>query len=76
MKRIVRQHLLVFASPKKVAPLAHGDRSPHAAYGVLEEHQYNASVGIKEHDADVLILSSAIGSGHMRASAALVRGAK
>ena len=27
-----------------------------------------------EHDADVLILSSAIGSGHMRASAALVRG--
>jgi processive 1,2-diacylglycerol beta-glucosyltransferase len=32
-------------------------------------------VGIKEHDAAVLILSSAIGSGHMRASAALVRGA-
>ncbi len=28
----------------------------------------------KEHDADVLILSSAIGSGHMRASAAVVRG--
>lgn len=31
-------------------------------------------MGTKEHDADVLILSSAIGSGHMRASAALVRG--
>jgi len=31
-------------------------------------------VGAKEHDADVLILSSAIGSGHMRASAALVHG--
>jgi processive 1,2-diacylglycerol beta-glucosyltransferase len=31
-------------------------------------------VGVKEHDADVLILSSAIGSGHMRASAAVVRG--
>jgi processive 1,2-diacylglycerol beta-glucosyltransferase len=32
-------------------------------------------VGIEEHDADVLILSSAIGSGHTRASTALVRGA-
>jgi len=31
-------------------------------------------VGAKEHDADLLILSSAIGSGHMRASAAVVRG--
>jgi hypothetical protein len=31
-------------------------------------------VGAKEHDADVLILSSAIGSGHMRARAAIVRG--
>src|SRR5215212_5644438 len=29
---------------------------------------------MKGHDADVLILSSAIGSGHMRASAAVVRG--
>jgi len=28
----------------------------------------------EEHNADILILSSAIGSGHMRASAALVRG--
>jgi processive 1,2-diacylglycerol beta-glucosyltransferase len=31
-------------------------------------------VASTEHGADVLILSSAIGSGHMRASAALVRG--
>jgi hypothetical protein len=31
-------------------------------------------VGAKEHAADVLILSSPIGSGHMRASAAIVRG--
>jgi len=31
-------------------------------------------VGAKEHAADVLILSSAIGSGHMRASAAIVHG--
>ena len=31
-------------------------------------------VSAKEHDADILILSSAIGSGHMRASAAVVRG--
>jgi processive 1,2-diacylglycerol beta-glucosyltransferase len=28
----------------------------------------------EEHKADILILSSAIGSGHMRASAAVVRG--
>src|ERR671916_1468350 len=42
--------------------------------GLVSRHQYNAPVGAKEHDADVLILSSAIGSGHMRASAAVVRG--
>ena len=35
---------------------------------------YNAPVVTGEQSADVLILSSAIGSGHMRASAALVRG--
>src|ERR671916_2401819 len=43
-------------------------------FGLVSRHQYNAPVGAKEHDADVLILSSAIGSGHMRASAAVVRG--
>ena len=36
--------------------------------------QYNAPVVGEEHNADILILSSAIGSGHMRASAAVVRG--
>ena len=44
-------------------------------FGVISQFQYDASVGAKEHDADVLILSSAIGSGHMRARAAIVRGA-
>ena len=43
-------------------------------FGLVSRHQYNAPVRAKEHDADVLILSSAIGSGHMRASAAVVRG--
>jgi len=37
-------------------------------------YQYNATVTSQENHADVLILSSAIGSGHMRASAAVVRG--
>lgn len=41
---------------------------------MVSQHQYNAPVGAKERDVDVLILSSAIGSGHMRASAAVVRG--
>jgi len=36
--------------------------------------QYNANMTSQENNADVLILSSAIGSGHMRASAAVVRG--
>src|SRR5829696_3542273 len=38
------------------------------------DYQYNATMDLKENNADVLILSSAIGSGHMRASAAVVRG--
>ena len=38
------------------------------------DYQYNAAMASNENNADVLILSSAIGSGHMRASAALVRG--
>jgi processive 1,2-diacylglycerol beta-glucosyltransferase len=38
------------------------------------DYQYNAAMTSNEHSADVLILSSAIGSGHMRASAAVVRG--
>jgi processive 1,2-diacylglycerol beta-glucosyltransferase len=37
-------------------------------------YQYNATMTSNENNADVLILSSAIGSGHMRASAAVVRG--
>src|SRR5215211_8760514 len=37
-------------------------------------YQYNATMASQENHADVLILSSAIGSGHMRASAAVVRG--
>src|SRR5687768_3352870 len=37
-------------------------------------YQYNATMTSNENNADSLILSSAIGSGHMRASAALVRG--
>jgi processive 1,2-diacylglycerol beta-glucosyltransferase len=36
--------------------------------------QYNAIMASTDNKADVLILSSAIGSGHMRASAAVVRG--
>lgn len=36
--------------------------------------QYNAPVAAEKHKADILILSSAIGSGHMRASEAVVRG--
>ena len=36
--------------------------------------QYNATMASTDNKADVLILSSAIGSGHMRASAAVVRG--
>ena len=43
-------------------------------FGAVPQHQYNAPVGDKEHVADILILSSTIGSGHMRASAALGRG--
>ncbi len=38
------------------------------------DKQYNATMASTEKNADVLILSSAIGSGHMRASAAVVRG--
>ncbi len=38
------------------------------------DYQYNATVTSTESSADILILSSAIGSGHMRASAAVVRG--
>jgi processive 1,2-diacylglycerol beta-glucosyltransferase len=38
------------------------------------DYQYNATMTSNENSADVLILSSAIGSGHMRASAAVVRG--
>src|SRR5215218_7299893 len=38
------------------------------------DYQYNATMAFNEHNADVMILSSAIGSGHMRASAAIVRG--
>jgi len=38
------------------------------------DYQYNATMAFNEHDAAVMILSSAIGSGHMRASAAIVRG--
>jgi processive 1,2-diacylglycerol beta-glucosyltransferase len=41
---------------------------------VAANPQYNAPVTAEEHKVDVLILSSAIGSGHMRASEALVRG--
>jgi processive 1,2-diacylglycerol beta-glucosyltransferase len=37
-------------------------------------YQYNATMASNENSADILILSSAIGSGHMRASAAVVRG--
>src|SRR5215203_835445 len=37
-------------------------------------YQYNALMTSQVNHADVLILSSAIGSGHMRASAAVVRG--
>jgi processive 1,2-diacylglycerol beta-glucosyltransferase len=37
-------------------------------------YQYNATMASNENRADILILSSAIGSGHMRASAAVVRG--
>src|SRR5919107_67656 len=37
-------------------------------------YQYNATMTSNENNADILILSSAIGSGHMRASAAVVRG--
>jgi processive 1,2-diacylglycerol beta-glucosyltransferase len=37
-------------------------------------YQYNATMASDENRADILILSSAIGSGHMRASAAVVRG--
>jgi processive 1,2-diacylglycerol beta-glucosyltransferase len=40
----------------------------------LVDYQYNATMASNENNADVLILSSAIGSGHMRASAAVVRG--
>jgi processive 1,2-diacylglycerol beta-glucosyltransferase len=47
-------------------------------FSVLEQlavdFQYNATMSSQENNADVLILSSAIGSGHMRASAAVVRG--
>src|SRR5918994_5883877 len=38
------------------------------------DYQYNATMASNENSADILILSSAIGSGHMRASAAVVRG--
>jgi processive 1,2-diacylglycerol beta-glucosyltransferase len=38
------------------------------------ELPYNAHVTAEEQRADILILSSAIGSGHMRASAAITRG--
>jgi processive 1,2-diacylglycerol beta-glucosyltransferase len=37
-------------------------------------HKYNPTMASNEKSADILILSSAIGSGHMRASTALVRG--
>lgn len=40
----------------------------------MRELPYNADVAAEEQRADVLILSSAIGSGHMRASAAISRG--
>jgi processive 1,2-diacylglycerol beta-glucosyltransferase len=38
------------------------------------DYQYNATMACNENNADILILSSAIGSGHMRASTAVVRG--
>src|SRR5215203_5929460 len=38
------------------------------------DYQYNAPMTSQENHADFLILSSAIGSGHMQASAAVVRG--
>ena len=38
------------------------------------DYQYNATMASRENNADILILSSAIGSGHMRASTAVVRG--
>jgi processive 1,2-diacylglycerol beta-glucosyltransferase len=38
------------------------------------DHKYNPTMAFNEKSADILILSSAIGSGHMRASTALVRG--
>jgi processive 1,2-diacylglycerol beta-glucosyltransferase len=38
------------------------------------DHKYNPTMASNENNADILILSSAIGSGHMRASAAVVRG--
>ena len=41
---------------------------------LADDYQYNATMASQENHADVLILSSAIGSGHMRASAAVVRG--
>src|SRR5215212_7829952 len=37
-------------------------------------YKYNPTMASNEKSADILILSSAIGSGHMRASAAVVRG--
>jgi processive 1,2-diacylglycerol beta-glucosyltransferase len=40
----------------------------------LRNPQYNAPVAGEDLKADILILSSAIGSGHMRASEAVVRG--
>jgi processive 1,2-diacylglycerol beta-glucosyltransferase len=38
------------------------------------DSQYNATMASNENNTDILILSSAIGSGHMRASTAVVRG--
>src|SRR5215208_4620634 len=38
------------------------------------DHKYNPTMASNEKSADILILSSAIGSGHMRASTAVVRG--
>ena len=41
---------------------------------LARDYKYNATMASNENNADILILSSAIGSGHMRASAAVVRG--
>ena len=47
---------------------------PVLVWPALDDQYNDATMTSNENNADVLILSSAIGSGHMRASAAVVRG--